>query len=258
MIPAIVTIISIIVIALIILAAFFAKHSSWHWESLNERRGRLGENYVHSILDKAIAGTDAKLISNYMFQGQDITVQIDHLVINFNGVYVIETKNWSGLIYGNDEANEWTQYLAGGNIKHSHRNPVKQNKGHIYQLSKILPKGVPFHNVVVMAQGNTQNIQAKEVISPFELGSIINFTEHSTNKLTPAQVEKIYDILLKRELKEESSNEQHVREIKGMLADVENNICPRCKGKLVIREGKYGNFYGCSNYPKCKFIKNLE
>ena len=32
-------------------------------------------------------------------------------------------------------------------------------------------------------------------------------------------------------------------------------ICPKCNGKLVIREGKYGKFYGCSNYPKCKYIK---
>ncbi|WP_080957333.1 topoisomerase DNA-binding C4 zinc finger domain-containing protein [Brachyspira hyodysenteriae] len=31
-------------------------------------------------------------------------------------------------------------------------------------------------------------------------------------------------------------------------------ICPRCKGKLILKEGKYGQFYGCSNYPNCKFI----
>ena len=36
---------------------------------------------------------------------------------------------------------------------------------------------------------------------------------------------------------------------------IDNNICPRCGGKLVLRNGKYGDFYGCENYPKCKFIK---
>ncbi|WP_300370476.1 topoisomerase DNA-binding C4 zinc finger domain-containing protein [Brachyspira sp.] len=30
-------------------------------------------------------------------------------------------------------------------------------------------------------------------------------------------------------------------------------MCPRCKGQLVLRKGKYGEFYGCSNYPNCKF-----
>jgi len=33
--------------------------------------------------------------------------------------------------------------------------------------------------------------------------------------------------------------------------------CPKCGAKLVLRNGRYGAFYGCSNYPKCKFIKNI-
>jgi len=33
-------------------------------------------------------------------------------------------------------------------------------------------------------------------------------------------------------------------------------VCPRCDGKLVLRHGRGGKaFYGCSNYPKCKFTK---
>lgn len=34
--------------------------------------------------------------------------------------------------------------------------------------------------------------------------------------------------------------------------------CPQCGGNLVQREGKFGKFFGCSNYPKCKFTKKLE
>jgi DNA topoisomerase-1 len=34
-------------------------------------------------------------------------------------------------------------------------------------------------------------------------------------------------------------------------------ICPECGNKLVIRQGRYGDFVACSNYPKCKFTKNL-
>lgn len=37
---------------------------------------------------------------------------------------------------------------------------------------------------------------------------------------------------------------------------IRNGICPECGGKLVIRNGKFGPFYGCSNYPKCKFTIN--
>lgn len=30
-------------------------------------------------------------------------------------------------------------------------------------------------------------------------------------------------------------------------------ICPNCDGKLVLRKGSYGKFYGCNNFPRCKF-----
>ena len=34
-------------------------------------------------------------------------------------------------------------------------------------------------------------------------------------------------------------------------------ICPNCGEKLILRTGKYGKFYGCSNYPKCRYTKNI-
>lgn len=40
-------------------------------------------------------------------------------------------------------------------------------------------------------------------------------------------------------------------------------LCPKCGGKLILRTAKRGDyagsqFYGCENYPKCKFIENIE
>lgn len=37
-----------------------------------------------------------------------------------------------------------------------------------------------------------------------------------------------------------------------------NNICPKCGSKLGIKLSKFGAFIGCSNYPKCDYIKKLE
>lgn len=34
---------------------------------------------------------------------------------------------------------------------------------------------------------------------------------------------------------------------------IDNHICPKCGGQLVERKGRYGKFWGCSNYPRCKF-----
>ena len=37
------------------------------------------------------------------------------------------------------------------------------------------------------------------------------------------------------------------------ILDKDHNKCPKCGGQLVKRVGKYGNFIGCSNYPRCKY-----
>lgn len=34
-------------------------------------------------------------------------------------------------------------------------------------------------------------------------------------------------------------------------------ICPKCRGELIRREGRYGSFYGCSNFPSCRYTKNI-
>lgn len=47
---------------------------------------------------------------------------------------------------------------------------------------------------------------------------------------------------------------------KSLADDIINKkqtICPKCGGKLIIRDGKYGKFLGCSSYPKCNYTKNI-
>ena len=43
--------------------------------------------------------------------------------------------------------------------------------------------------------------------------------------------------------------------IKNNIIDKDNNKCPKSGGQLIERTGKYGYFIGCSNYPKCKYIR---
>ena len=37
----------------------------------------------------------------------------------------------------------------------------------------------------------------------------------------------------------------------------EELFCPKCNAKLVIRRGRFGKFYGCSNFPKCRYTRNI-
>lgn len=40
--------------------------------------------------------------------------------------------------------------------------------------------------------------------------------------------------------------------------DKKKNICPQCKNSLVVRNGRYGPFLGCSKFPKCTYKQNLR
>ncbi len=42
------------------------------------------------------------------------------------------------------------------------------------------------------------------------------------------------------------------------LKGEEKKICPECGEEMVLREGKYGKFWGCSGYPECKHTENYE
>lgn len=65
------------------------------------------------------------------------TAQIDHLVLSPYGIFVVETKNLSGWIFGREREPRWTQVLAGG-IKTTFQNPLRQNYSHIEALRCFL------------------------------------------------------------------------------------------------------------------------
>ena len=73
------------------------------------------------------------------------TTQIDHVVVSPYGVFVIETKNISGYIYGSENSSTWTRhwkgYAPGGVYKQDTRtfdNPIHQNEAHVKALAQIL------------------------------------------------------------------------------------------------------------------------
>ena len=39
---------------------------------------------------------------------------------------------------------------------------------------------------------------------------------------------------------------------------IENLKCPECQGEMISRKGKFGIFWGCSNYPKCRGTRDSE
>ena len=232
----------IFVIGLVVLVAYLQVPSV---------RGKRGENLVRRVLGKTQEGL-RYVFNDYKIVDAGMSCQIDHILINQNGVFVIETKNYSGDIYGTDEQREWTQVLAYGKVKNKIYNPVKQNNTHLYRVRKILPKEIPLVSIVVFVQNNTQHIISKVAIPLYSLSDKIETNNKIT--LSSQQIQETA-MLLQDAQAAEMTNAEHVENICLMRNKIAHNICPRCGGNLVLRQGKYGQFYGCENYPKCKFLK---
>ena len=52
-----------------------------------------------------------------MIKSKNKTHQIDHVIVSSKGIFSVETKNYSGRIYGEDNQKEWTQVLNYGKVK---------------------------------------------------------------------------------------------------------------------------------------------
>ena len=219
-------------------------------------KGKIGERKVSKRLNKLARKYGGYVIDDVMIPGENgKTSQIDHIYISEYGIFVIETKNYSGRIYGSENQQFWTQVLAYGNTKNQLYNPVKQNLTHIYRLIDSINIDVGFISVVVFVNGNTDYIESDHVWSLGGLKYLI--TKEDEKTVSENIVEEVYDKLIEYKNNPVKSSREHVKEVKQIVSDVNKNICPRCGGKLILRNSKTSGyqFYGCEHYPKCKFTK---
>ena len=88
-------------------------------EEIGKRKGRYGETYIATVLKNCMQAGDT-LLNNVILSDphSDLSVEIDHILLSRRGIFVVETKNRSGDIYGNDEAERWIQILGDGSIRH--------------------------------------------------------------------------------------------------------------------------------------------
>lgn len=245
-------IIIIVVVVLLVSIIIITSAVSLHKPTVEEI-GEAGEAQVREVIEDY--NGEQYVFNNYMATRENKTSQIDHIVINKYGVFVIETKNYSGTIYGKVAYQKWTQVLAGGSIKHKFYNPVKQNATHIYRICDNIPSYIKIRSIVVFVQNNVIHTDAENVIP---LSRLHRYIHYGAEVLTSEQIKIVKDSLIRAE-DVLTDKEQHISEIHKIQRDLEfDNICPRCGGRLVVRNGMNGEFYGCSNYPNCKFTKNID
>lgn len=111
--------------------------SSHHtiWQTFFNK-GNMGEYNIYRTLEK-IKETKLILTNLYIPKEDGSMTEIDLVMITKFGFFVIESKNYSGWIFGDEKYRNWTQTFP-NKKKFKFFNPIWQNKGHIKALKEVL------------------------------------------------------------------------------------------------------------------------
>ena len=94
--------------------------------------------------------------------GTTKTTQIDHLVVSRYGIFVIETKNYKGIIKGSENYYQWTCNIY--DKKYSFMNPINQNYAHIKAVENILKddyKNMRYFSIIAFSPEAEVNVKSK-------------------------------------------------------------------------------------------------
>ena len=140
-------------------------------------KGNSGEKYVAKELSRLNQKEYIVLNDLLLVDEEGYTTQIDHVVVSIFGIFVVETKNYKGLIYGSDKQKNWTQNIYGN--KSYFYNPIRQNYRHVKVIehtlgcnNKIIKPVIAFSDDTTLIV-NSRNI----VVNICELYDAIYYTD---------------------------------------------------------------------------------
>lgn len=231
-----------------------------------ERKGARGELKVHNALTSVLDQSEYRVLSDLILPISSGTTQLDHLVLSRYGVFVIETKNMSGWIFGDADRKNWTQVQKGGR-KRSFQNPLRQKYAHVKAVQGIL--GIDqklLHSFVVFTGSAEPKTEMPENVAwgLHALGQLIGVRKQ--NVISEEQVNDYVHRLQNQSLENTRAvREEHVRNLEKRFeakaldpAPEPDNVadsisCPKCGGQMVKRTNRKtgDNFWGCARFPKC-------
>lgn len=276
--------------------------------ALKKDLGKYGEYLISEEL-KLFEETGSKLLFNLYIPKKDgETTEIDLLMIHQKGIFIFESKNYNGFIFGDENQKNWTQTLKSRSLVHknSFYNPIMQNESHIKHLKTLLDKSIPTKSIIVFSNKSVlKHIpvtnQDVRVINCFSIkDTIANFIIKMPFALSENEIQATYNKLLPYTQVNNAIKAKHIEDIKkkneyppfpqaknestyttenplnnfttgasptplppySQPAKTTTPLCPQCNRPLVLKTAKSGahkgeKFYGCPNYPSCKYMKNL-
>lgn len=257
-----------------------------------EWKGKYGERLTEGELKLVqLLGRKGKILHNiYLPKENGETSEVDVIFITQKGIFVFESKNYSGWIFGDEKSRNWTVMLP-NKQKNQFYNPILQNRTHIKWMSNFVGVGVPLYSIIVFSNRcelkkiTVFSEDVKVIKRERTYATVREIWERRPDVLSDDQIEDLYSKLKELTKVDKTVKQAHVQNIEkkyktapvslpqtspynGMAistpiqANVNTMICPKCGSKMVLRTAQKGQnagrqFYGCSAFPKCRYIVNI-
>ncbi len=224
-------------------------------------KGILGETLVKFAAKLRLPAETYHPFYNVTLPSPDGTTQIDHIFVSRFGIFVVETKNMKGWIFGDENQAQWTQKIFKKSF--TFQNPLRQNYKHVKALeaSLVVPPGV-IHSVVVFVGESTFKSPMPPNVT--RGGGYIKYIKSYRDPvLTDSEVQDVLEQIQSGRLKpSRETHRKHVQHLKSRSDPAAERMCPKCGSSMVLRKAKRGansgkQFWGCSMYPKCKVVQNI-
>lgn len=189
----------------------------WKWRQTSvhtHNKGEQGEVMLRQHTDLSLAGKGYHALHDLLIPLYESTTQIDHLYVSRYGIFVVETKNYAGWIYGDAKQKQWTQVLY--QQKRRFYNPLKQNETHIKALAYLLKLPMEtFHSIVVfVGEAEFKTALPDNVLQGADISGYVHRFRRSL--LSQAQVDEIYATLSQKRYRATAAKKRrHVRDVQG-------------------------------------------
>lgn len=184
--------------------------------------GNYGEYLTYRKLRKYEKRGARFLFNCYIPKKDDETTEIDLLMIYDSGIYVFESKNYGGWIFGGESWPMWTQTFPGNGEKKKRKfyNPIMQNASHIRWVQRFLHTDVPLHSVIVFSERCTLKkieIDSRQikVCRRNAVASVVRKLNRKTGSvLSEEEIARIYDKLYPYTQAGVGVRKKHIRDVK--------------------------------------------
>lgn len=225
-------------------------------------KGLVGEWIVRFLASRKLPPDTYHRFHNLIFPTLDGTTQVDHVIVSKYGIFVIETKNMRGWIFGQADQATWTQSIYGNKIKF--QNPLRQNHKHVLAVANALQVQLETVHSIVAFEGSAELKTPMPANVTVGAGFIEYVRGFSDSVYTEAAVAKLVERLEAARRGSTWANQRaHVRTLQARDDETQEQRCPHCGELLVIRTAKRGDktgqrFWGCSSYPKCRYTRQIN